>query len=324
MAALSLDPGPDRARRLLPPLGRPHRQAQGPHRHRAQARYPRLSHLERHARLSRPGRRHLHRAPTITAVAPTPPPRRHPRLYPRQPRNRGGTRRISFLGMAESVTYGEGHGVATSLLCERPGLGYWPTHGTGLPDIARSPLQLCRTESRCPSRVVACRPCRRRRPATHPRCAARSRGDRTHQIPSVRSIEPDYTNLRSRSIHATRARMGSFALAGDRGSGPKSRGWRPTLVVNMRGVRSALRETVGFRRPALAVSRSFSGNYEDSGVPRFWRGRGRPARPQLEGGAQMIAPSMSGLNEPHRGPVRSIRVRGPGPGGTCTTRIVVI
>ena len=42
-------PHPDRARRLLSPPGRPGRQGQGHHRHRPQARHPRLSHPQRRA-----------------------------------------------------------------------------------------------------------------------------------------------------------------------------------------------------------------------------------------------------------------------------------
>ena len=95
-------PGSDRARRFLPPVGRPHRQAQGPHRHRAQARHPRLSHPPRHPHLSRPRRPHLQRPPT--GPPPTPPTdtRRDARVHTGQPRNRRGTGGNSFLGGAEA------------------------------------------------------------------------------------------------------------------------------------------------------------------------------------------------------------------------------
>ena len=51
VAAMSLIRSQTAPRRLLPPVGRPHRQAQSHHRHRSQARHPRLPHPHRHAHL---------------------------------------------------------------------------------------------------------------------------------------------------------------------------------------------------------------------------------------------------------------------------------
>ena len=104
---------PDRSRGLLTTPGGPDRQAQSHHRHRPQARHPRLPHTERHARLSRPRGLYLQRAPTRTARAPTSPTCRHAGHYARQPGDRRGTGGNSFLGVAETGARTEGHELCT-------------------------------------------------------------------------------------------------------------------------------------------------------------------------------------------------------------------